>query len=135
MKKDSQSPSAAEWKILRIVQRLSPCAARDVVAELEDESGWSASTIKTLLRRLTQKGHLKTKRIGNSFEYRPTHSAHKLLCQAADGLLANAMGGAVGPLLAYMVERSELSADELEELRDVLEDKKRRTRRKKRGGQ
>ena len=135
MKKDPQSPSAAEWKILRTVQSLSPCAARDVVAELEGESGWSASTIKTMLRRLTQKGHLKTKRVGNSFEYRPTRSAHKLLCQAADGLLANAVGGAVGPLLAYMVERSELSSDDLEELRGLLEDKERRTGtpRRKRG--
>ena len=134
MSNKDTSPTAAEWKILRTVHSMSPCAARDVVAAAEAEFDWTQSTIKTLLRRLVQKGQLKTKRVGNSFEYRPTRSAHKLLCRAADGLLENAVDGAVGPLLAYMVEKSRLSQSELDELHSLLEEKRSETDKSKRRG-
>lgn len=116
-------PTPAEWKILRIVHAAGSCAARDVVAAATAEFEWSPSTTKTLLRRLVAKGQLKTKRVGNSFLYRPTRSAVKLLCRAADGLLDNAVAGAVGPLLAHMVERSSLTHDELDELRALIDRK------------
>lgn len=117
------APTPAEWKILRIVHSQESCAARQVVAAAADSFGWSSSTTKTLLRRLVTKGHLDTTRVGNSFLYTPTSSALKLLCSAADGLLANAVEGAVGPLLAYMVKQSELSKDELDDLRALLNEK------------
>jgi len=116
-------PTPAEWKILRIVHAAGSCAARDVVAAATAEFDWSPSTTKTLLRRLVGKGQLKTKRVGNSFLYRPTRSAVKLLCRAADGLLENAVAGAVGPLLAHMVERSSLTHAELDELRALIDRK------------
>lgn len=116
-------PTPAEWRVLRIVHAAGSCAAREVVAETSASLGWSASTTKTLLRRLVQKGQLRTKRVGNSFLYKPTRSAVKLLCRAADDLLANAVDGAVGPVLAHMVERSNLTRDELDELRRLIDRK------------
>lgn len=119
----SDSPTPAEWKILRIVHELEACAARDVVAVAAEGFGWSTSTIKTLLRRLVDKGHLETQRVGNSFLYSPTSSALKLLCREADGLLANAVKDAVGPLLSYMVKQSKLSKSDLDDLRALLDEK------------
>lgn len=119
----ANAPTPAEWKILRIVHDLEPCAARDVVATAAEAFGWSASTVKTLLRRLVSKGHLDTKRVGNSFLYSPTRSALKMLCREADGLLANAVENAVGPLLAYMVKKSSLSKSDLDDLRVLLDEK------------
>lgn len=115
------APTAAEWKILKAVAEHGACAARDVVSATGIKNGWSTSTVKTLLRRLVEKGHLSATRIGNSFQYEPTKVAGEALRGAADELLENTSTGAVGPLLAYMVKRSRLSADDLSELRDVLE--------------
>jgi len=120
-------PTPAEWKILRIVHAQGTSAAREVVAVAETEWGWSQSTIKTLLRRLVAKGHLDTRSVGNAFLYTPTSSAVKLLCTEADGLLANAAKDTVGPLLAYMVKKSKLSKQELEDLRALLDDKESRS--------
>lgn len=120
---NADAPTPAEWKILRIVHDQDSCAARDVVATASAAFGWSASTIKTLLRRLVDKGHLRTERVGNSFLYSPSESAIKLLCRAADGLLANAIDDAVGPLLAYMVKKSSLSKSDLDGLRELLDEK------------
>jgi predicted transcriptional regulator len=121
--KKAEAPTPAEWKILRIVHSMESGAAREIVGSAADAFGWSMSTTKTLLRRLVDKGHLQTERVGNSFLYSPSQSALKLLCREADGLLANAVENAVGPLLSYMVKKSRLSQSDLDELRTLLDEK------------
>ncbi len=118
-----EAPSQSEWKILKILFERGPSAARDIVTDAERLHGWSSSTVKTLLRRLVDKGHLKTRRVGNSFLYRTTRPAQKALRPLADDLLENAVEGTVGPLLAYLVRKSNLTPDELEELRALLDRK------------
>ena len=52
---DGQEPlTAAEWKVMKIVWRRKECATREVYEEAAAEFGWSPSTTKTLLRRLTE---------------------------------------------------------------------------------
>jgi BlaI family transcriptional regulator, penicillinase repressor len=115
--------SPAEWKVMNIVWRRRRCAARDVYEEAGREHGWAPTTVKTLLRRLVDKGHLQTTQIGNSFLYQPTRPALQLLRRAADTLLQNALDGTVGPLLAHMVQRSKLSPVELAQLRELLDER------------
>ena len=116
-------PTSAEMHVLKIVSELGSCAARDVVARAEDEHGWSTSTVKTLLRRLVDKGHLRTRRVGNSFLYELRRSPLQSIRHAADSLLDHAAEGTVGPLLAYLVQKSRLSDSELSELRGLLDEK------------
>jgi predicted transcriptional regulator len=115
------SPTAAEWKVLKIVADAGSAASREVAAECERRFGWSVSTTKTMLRRLADKGHLKTRRVGNSFLYRPSRSILRTLLRTADELLDHAAAGTVAPLIAHMVRRSRLSKEELAELRALLD--------------
>ena len=120
-KQDKDPLTRAEWKVMRIVWRLKRCAARDVYTEAGDEHGWSTSTVKTMLRRLVDKGYLNTEQVGNSFLYRPARSAITSLRGAADTLLDNALEGTTGAVIAHMVKRSELSPGEVAELRALLD--------------
>ena len=112
----------AEWKVMKIVWDQGPCAARDVYEVAGETQGWAPTTVKTILRRLVEKGFLKTTQVGNSFLYRPVRSALKSLHRAADALLEHTVEGTVAPLLAYMVKKGDLSADELAELRSLLDE-------------
>jgi predicted transcriptional regulator len=114
--------TTAEWKVMKIVWEQGSGAARDVYQAAGTAHGWTASTVKTLLRRLVEKGYLKTTQVGNSFLYHPARPALKSLYGAADVLLKNALDGTVGPLLAYMVKKGNLSAEELAELRTLLDE-------------
>lgn len=111
----------AEWKIMRIVWRHRSCSARDVYQEAGEEHGWAISTVKTLLHRLVEKGHLKASKVGNSFVYRPSQPALKSLLTAADNLLENALSGMAGPLLMHLVKKSDLSPDDVAQLRNLLD--------------
>jgi BlaI family transcriptional regulator, penicillinase repressor len=114
----------AEWKVMKIVWRTrrKGCAARDVYEEAGRSLGWAPTTAKSVLRRLVEKGHLTTTQVGNSFLYRPAAgSAVKSLLVAADALLENVLEGTTGLVLSHMVEKSELSEDELAKLRALLD--------------
>src|SRR5262245_3119859 len=123
-----ESLSRAEWKVMKIVWRRGRAAAREVVAEASNAHDWRPSTIKTLLKRLVDKGHLKTTRVGNSFLYEPIEEPLPALQRAGDTLLDHAVEGLAGPLLVHLVKRSRLSAEELAELRSLLDAKKGRGR-------
>ena len=120
--------SRAEWKVMKIVWARRRAAARDVVLDASARHEWSPSTVKTLLKRLVDKGHLKATRVGNSFLYEPVESALPSLQRAADSLLEHAVDGLAGPLLVHLVKRSRLGAEEIAELRALLDARKGRGR-------
>ncbi|MFO1031266.1 MAG: BlaI/MecI/CopY family transcriptional regulator [Planctomycetota bacterium] len=119
--KPSDQPTTAEWHILKAVFQRGTCGAREVIEHAARVHGWSASTVKTLLGRLVEKGHLRTRRVGTSFLYRPSRSIHVALRDSADQLLDQVVPGALGPLIQYMVGKSRLSTDELAELKVFLD--------------
>lgn len=121
MSRESPEPlTVAEWKVMKIVWRLKSCSARDVYEEAGEAHGWAPTTTKTLLRRLVEKGHLTATPVGTSYLYRPARPAWTSLAGAADTLLDNTLDGMGGKLLAYMVKKSRLTADDLARLRQLL---------------
>lgn len=116
--------SKAEWKVMKIVWELRKAMAREVYTIAGQRHSWTPATVKTILKRLVEKGYLSTTRVGNGFVYRPAQSALSTLRSAADTLLTNTVEGATGPLLAHMVEQTSLSADELDLLEKLIDDKK-----------
>ncbi len=109
-----------EWNIMRLVCELKKCAAREVCQLAADRHGWAASTTKTYLARLVEKGRLKATRVGNSFLYQPRSSLAALLRETADHLLDKMPEPLGGPLLAYMIRKTPLRPDDIAELRRVL---------------
>jgi predicted transcriptional regulator len=116
-----EDPTPAEWKILSLIWEKGPYSAREVIDALENDTEWSASTVKTLLRRLVDKGHLSTRKIGNSFLYSAVGSPMRFLRRAGESLLQRTSEGTVGPLLAHLVKESELSRSDLQELRALVD--------------
>jgi BlaI family penicillinase repressor len=116
--------SKAEWKVMKIVWELQKAMAREVYVIAGRQHAWTPATVKTLLKRLVNKGYLSTSPVGNGFVYRPAHSALRALRSAADTLLTNAVEGTTGPLLAHMVEHTDLSEDDLDTLQELIAAKK-----------
>jgi BlaI family transcriptional regulator, penicillinase repressor len=116
--------SAAEWKVMKIVWDLQKGMAREVYTVARQHHGWAPPTVKTLLKRLVDKGYLSTTEVGNGFVYRPAQSAISILRLAADTLLEHTTRAATGPLLAHMVESSPLAEDDLDTLQKLIENKK-----------
>lgn len=117
-----EDPTPAEWQVLSLVWRAGSLATREIVTALQAETDWSTSTIKTLLRRLVDKGHLKTRAVGNGFVYSAKRSPQTALRRAGEALLGRANEATVAPLLAHLVKKSGLDAEQLAELRELIDD-------------
>jgi BlaI family transcriptional regulator, penicillinase repressor len=132
---DAEEPkdlSRAEWKVMKIVWELQKAMAREVYTIARDRHSWTPATVKTLLKRLVDKGYVSTTPVGNGFVYRPARTALSALQSAADTLITNTVEDATGPLLAHMVERVSLNEDDLDALQKLIDAKKRSL--KERGG-
>jgi BlaI family transcriptional regulator, penicillinase repressor len=116
--------SKAEWKVMKIVWELRKAMAREVYTIAGEQFSWTPATVKTLLKRLVDKGYVSTTRVGNGFVYRPAHTALATLQSAADTLMTNAVEGVTGPLLVHMVERTLLNEDDLAALEKLIDAKK-----------
>ncbi len=116
--------SRAEWKVMKIVWELRKAMAREVYTIAGEQHDWTPATVKTLLKRLVEKGYLETTKVGNGFVYRPACTAISTLRAAADTLLGNAADGTTGPLLAHMVQNSPLEEEDLDALQHLIEEKK-----------
>jgi BlaI family transcriptional regulator, penicillinase repressor len=118
--------SAAEWKVIKIVWEMQKGMAREIYTIAGQKHGWAPPTVKTLLKRLVDKGYLATTEVGNGFVYRPARSALSILRAAADTLLERATSSATGPLLAHIIESCPLGEDDLDALQKLIEKKKSR---------
>jgi predicted transcriptional regulator len=124
--------SRAEWKVMKIVWELRKAMAREVYTIACEQYSWTPATVKTILKRLVDKGYVSTTQVGNGFVYRPARSALSILQSAADTLLLNAVDGVTGPLLVHMVEQTSLNEDDLDSLQKLIDSKKKSL--KRRGG-
>lgn len=117
-----EDPTPAEWQVLSLVWKAGSLPTREIITSLQAETDWSTSTIKTLLRRLVDKGHLKTRAVGNGFVYSAARSPQSALRRAGEALLDRAHDTTVAPLLAHLVKKSGLGSEDLAELRDLIDD-------------
>ena len=55
--------SSAEWEVMRVLWAKGQATSSEIIAIVAKKLDWSASTVKTLLGRLADKGWVKMKRI------------------------------------------------------------------------
>jgi len=110
----------AEWDIMRVVWEKEPCAAGDVQEKLEKTRGWAYSTVKTVMDRMVAKGLLTTRSVRHVKLFSSSISKREARAGAFKRFVRKAFGGAVGPMMEFLVESEELSEQELEELRKTI---------------
>jgi len=114
--------SEAEWAVMRVLwEAEGATAAREVAQELGTTRDWSERTVKTLLARLVKKGVLGFETQGNRYLYHPLVSREECVQQESRSFLDRVFGGELSPLLASFVRSGELSREELDALRELLD--------------
>lgn len=124
-KKSLTNLSRRERQIMDIVYRTGTATAADIRGELADPP--SDSTVRTLLRVLVEKGHLKHKQDGPRYIYSPTLSAEKAKRSALKQLLTTFFDGSAPQAMATLIDMSssKLSPEELKQLAHLIEQAKR----------
>jgi BlaI family penicillinase repressor len=116
------SISDAEWQVMNAVWSAQPVTSQDVVDALMTETDWAPATIKTMLHRLVKKRVLTYETQGNRYVYRANVRRSQCVRQASRSFLRRVFAGEAGALLAHFLKSSRLSANEIADLRRILDE-------------
>ncbi|MFN0050575.1 MAG: BlaI/MecI/CopY family transcriptional regulator [Planctomycetales bacterium] len=121
MSRELAALARSEWMLMEALWARGRAPAGALQADLQDSQGWAYSTVKTMLDRLVEKGYVKSRRVGNVYEYSPRMHRGTVVSKVLDDLTARVLTGSVAPLIHRLVERRALTAEEIQELREMLD--------------
>lgn len=120
MKELAAKISSSELEVLEVLWRSEePMPIAAIRAALEETHSWDASTVKTLLRRLREKGAVDCEK-RDVFYYWPLLGRKDYQRWSTQSFLQRVYQGSVRDLVAGLVECCPLSSEDLSELRGIL---------------
>lgn len=105
----------------------APVAATTVAEALQKKRQWSLATVRTLLRRLVNKGALRQEAEGKRYLYQPRVSKDECVRRESDSFLDRVLGRAPSVSILHLVEKANLSAEDIQELRKILREKEKKS--------
>ena len=114
--------SDAEWEVMKVLWERGDLSAGQVVDAVADANRWSPRTVKTLLNRLVKKGALAFEVAGRHYVYRAAVGRDACVRKETRSFLSRVFDGAVAPAVVHFLEQSRLSPQEIEQLRQMLDD-------------
>ena len=93
------------------------------MSQLSPVSKWKPKTIKTLITRLMKKGAVKFEKEGRKYRYYPAVSETECVRMERRSFVRRVYGGTTRPMLAAFLEDAKLSAEDISELKKILEQK------------
>ena|SRR5689334_12839365 len=109
-----------EREIMDILHRRGRATAHEVMAELADPPSYSA--VRTFLRLLEDRGHVRHEQDGPRYVYAPTVARRDAQRSAMTHLVETFFDGSVGDAVATLVESSKpkLSPQELDRIAALI---------------
>lgn len=115
--------SESEWLAMRVLWSKGALTANEVVEELAGKTKWKPKTVKTLITRLMQKGAVRFKKEGRKYRYYAAVSEVECVGAQRRSFVRRVYGGTMKPMLSAFLEDAELSAEDIAELKRILEQK------------
>ena len=119
---ESEHPTELELEILKVLWQESPLPVRDVRVRLETEAGrpLAHSSVITMLNIMHRKGFLKRRKVGKAFLFSPKVEKESVTGRMMGDLLSRAFDGSPTAMVLNLIETADLDADELAELRRLV---------------
>lgn len=121
MKRELPDLAKSEWALMESLWLRGQATAGDLQTDLQETQAWAYSTVKTMLDRLVEKGYIRSRRVGNVYEYSPRVRRGAAVTRVIDDLSERLLAGSITPLIHRLVERRRLTTDEAIELRTMLD--------------
>jgi len=118
-----------EQSVMDYVWSQGPVTAEDCREGLAASRPMKDSTIRTVLRRLEEKGYLSHEVQGRTFIYRAADARESVAVRAVKGIIDRFCGGSAEQLVLGMVDNAVLDGKQLERLaKKVAESESRKER-------
>jgi len=120
----------AQLDVLRVLWEEGPATIRALADRLYPRGGVAEyATVQKLLERLAEKGWVARRDGGRPHVYEARHGREQLLAQRLSRTAEELCDGSLTPLITHLLEARELSSEELQELRRLVDRLSREARR------
>jgi BlaI family transcriptional regulator, penicillinase repressor len=114
-----------ENEVMQVVWDRGPCAVEAVYDVVSRKRQLKETSVRTILRRLEQKGYLRHEEQGRAYVYRAAEPARNLAARAVRQIIDRLCKGSVEELVSGMVESKVLSKGELDRLEEIVREQRR----------
>ncbi len=118
---DRPALSKGELEVARVLWELKKATVREVFEAIPVDRGLEFATVQTYLRRLESKGYVKADLDGRVRVYSPRVRPATVIRETVGDLGDRLFAGETLPLMRHLIEDRRVSADELAELRDLID--------------
>ncbi|MBQ2729581.1 MAG: BlaI/MecI/CopY family transcriptional regulator [Clostridia bacterium] len=116
------SLSEGEWKIMKVLWNDAPCSLSFLVTALDEETGWSKSTIFVMLKRLIAKGAVSLDTKPKIQTYSPIVDKEDCSVKATESFISRVYNGSIGLMFSSLAGQKALTKNEIDELRAILDE-------------
>ena len=125
---EAQKPIAAalakglgplEMEVLDVIWEMGEATSREIFEKMRERKRLGQSTVLTVLRRLSDRGILQRQAGGDVYVYSPVLPRHELGGKMVDDIVSRIFGGAVEPVIAHLISRSDVKDLDVERLKKL----------------
>lgn len=122
--KKSNTLTEAELRLMKILWRRGESAVTDLVAAMPEGEQLAYNSVLTTIRILEQKGYVEHRQEGRAFVYRPCVAEEEASRSEVKHLMSRFFGNSRERLLLSLLGDEEISADELQRLKEAIQSTK-----------
>jgi BlaI family penicillinase repressor len=119
-KAKAESITDAEWQVAKILWKKSPQTAAEIIDTLKDRTAWNPKTIHTLIGRLVKKKIIAAQPGMSPYSYYPLMTESDCEHEKTRSFIDRIYDGSFSLMVAKFVKDEKLSPEEIEELKDIL---------------
>lgn len=106
--------------IMQVLWERGRATAREITDAINAGEPIAHSTVQTLLRGLEEKGAVSHEAQDRTFVFFPLVKEHEFQQSATRDLVERVFGGSVGSLVAHLLKNEDVSREEIEEIRKLI---------------
>ena len=123
MKDISKRLPDAEFNVMKVIWNLVPPITTNKITNKLADNTWKPQTLLTVLKRLSEKGFLNIIKDGKEHQYEVLIKEDEYLEIETGSFLKRYAGNSIGALVKTLYSEGDLTEDDINELRDILEHK------------
>jgi BlaI family penicillinase repressor len=124
MSKPTVELTEAEWSVIKAVWDTEPCTAPAIQERLAQSTGWTYSTVRTIMDRMVAKGVLRAKKAGKLTIYQSAVTREQAQRGELFYALKHAFNGALTPMVQCLLDNHNLNAEELAKIEALFQARK-----------
>lgn len=121
MSKKRVSLSKGEMVVASALWRLGSATLGELFEEVVDANeSMEYATVQSYIRRLEDKGYVKSKKTGRNKVYQPAVKPEKVIGQTVDEMLRQLVSGQSMPVFRHLIQERGVTKDEIDQLRKMI---------------